>query len=1545
MAALALSLLALASKTFAYEETLVGGEVKVIAGIETVLRVDLQDNVGIKIEPGSKEPYVVPISLGIYTNNPAGYLSYITTNVNRNNSSDNLATALRHNSVSQVIDSLTAEVPFSNFPAGYWGYSIDGGKNFNGVPAANETPVQVNTDAGLSFAVKVPDQQPSGVYSNTIVVSVVTRHVQSESELFSGITYMQDMTQEICETENAGLSKQLIDRRDGKVYWVTKMKDNSCWMTQNLDFEISTSGTTITPADTDVFSTKTLTADSVVSDTSILYLDGGDYYVPHGDYYPDNSSESRFFPTSELASNSTEWHYQVGSFYSWPAATAGSGTADVLMAEADESICPQGWRLPIYSWPILEDRDYSFTKLYNAQPEIYHHSTNTGLTYHVDSMGTAPFYYVDMSGLFTDQPSDDFYTISHSGGWNHFNATYNSNAGMVLWSATANPLGLVGDSWNGALNTYLGYYDSTDALGILTGAKGTGSSDYGVVGPPWGSSSWYSNAGQAFDRSSGASIRCVSKKNDLYSISTMQEVTDEIVKNTGIEATKRLTDTRDGKKYWVTKMYDGNLWMTQNLAFNISSSGTTLYPATSDVLTTKTITATATHGSDYDGIYYYDEGNIAYRAYEYHYESGKLVVDTNNEKISFDPNQQSTQGHYEVGSYYSWYAATAGSAADAVKAGDDAQESICPKGWHLPSNNGNNGVKDVSYDKMMATFLEQNTYISDTYYGTSGGKTRDEYRYYLANYPFEASPIYLFKSGVVDDSGNISGEYEIGAYWSSGLKSRNSNDVYAYQLRIGNDNIRSRYRPSDEAAEKSNYGAKVRCVAVGRDPYTVVFDANGGIGGPTTQSGSSMSRDFTVTLSSLEPAKSGLTFAGWSTDPDAVTAMYQPGETITFSQSPLNLYAVWGPSTIITFDANGGTGSMTDQNIPSGNTRNLRTNEFTKTNYSFAGWSTNPDAVIAEYLNKAEYTSAYVDSNINVTLYAVWMVTLQSFSCDSLLNIGDEITLPDTRDGQMYKVRKEEDGRCWTRTNMRLDFTHLLEDISAANTNNPTNEFVNAARMRPAGSSAWCSDFSTDCNNKILYNTVNIGDHTVGGMGTDFLEYDEYGVYYNYYTATAGNAKHETIKNLGIVGDLCPYGWHLPTGNPGGEMDTLYVSNNSDSDYTIAGFKKSGYYYGSSVSTRGYAPFYWAAGDATSAGLGTYYSGGHADGRTWPQNYGSTIRCVANYDQEFTIVYNANGGEGAPASQTETSNKGKKEIALSSTIPTRANYDFAGWSTDPNAAIGEYEAGQNFVAAKPSTELYAIWVVNMQGFDCSRLTNVGDSIILTDRRDDVAYKVAKLADGHCWMTQDLMLSFGKLKQNISAANTNNPTSDFMSMANANETWSWCAYSGSYCYDRPNIYTRNVWNSGAYTYFYYYNYWTATAGNGTYDFSYGSTTGDICPYGWHLPTGNNTGEYANLMNALGGYNINGVAQYMDSSTTPPAGAIVGALASSPYNFVIGSGYVWNGTVYTGGESTYWTSTTFNQMHAYRFSFGSGYIYPGTSYNNKFHGHSVRCIANY
>ena len=46
---------------------------------------------------------------------------------------------------------------------------------------------------------------------------------------------MQHMTPEICASAFVGETKQLIDWRDGKTYWVAKLADGNCWMTQNLE--------------------------------------------------------------------------------------------------------------------------------------------------------------------------------------------------------------------------------------------------------------------------------------------------------------------------------------------------------------------------------------------------------------------------------------------------------------------------------------------------------------------------------------------------------------------------------------------------------------------------------------------------------------------------------------------------------------------------------------------------------------------------------------------------------------------------------------------------------------------------------------------------------------------------------------------------------------------------------------------------------------------------------------------------------------------------------------------------------------------------------------------------------------------------------------------------------------------------------------------------------------------------------------------------------------------------------------------------------------
>lgn len=74
----------------------------------------------------------------------------------------------------------------------------------------------------------------------------------------------------------------------------------------------------------------------------------------------------------------------------------------------------------------------------------------------------------------------------------------------------------------------------------------------------------------------------------------------------------------------------------------------------------------------------------------------------------------------------------------------------------------------------------------------------------------------------------------------------------------------------------------------------------------------------------------------------------------------------------------------------------------------------------------------------------------------------------------------------------------------------------------------------------------------------------------------------------------------------------------------------------------------------------------------------------------YTVKYNANGGSGAPSSQTKTYGK---TLKLSSTKPTRTGYTFQGWGTSSTDTSVNYAAGANYTSNAAVT-LYAIWKVN-----------------------------------------------------------------------------------------------------------------------------------------------------------------------------------------------------------------------------------------------------------
>lgn len=100
--------------------------------------------------------------------------------------------------------------------------------------------------------------------------------------------------------------------------------------------------------------------------------------------------------------------------------------------------------------------------------------------------------------------------------------------------------------------------------------------------------------------------------------------------------------------------------------------------------------------------------------------------------------------------------------------------------------------------------------------------------------------------------------------------------------------------------------------------------------------------------------------------------------------------------------------------------------------------------------------------------------------------------------------------------------------------------------------------------------------------------------------------------------------------------------------------------------------------NATSA---TYQPGG-----SYTSNSGATLYAVWKINT-YTVSYDANGGSGAPASQTKTYGA---TLTLSKTKPTRTNYNFKGWSKDKSATSPTYSAGGVYTADAPVI-LYAVW--------------------------------------------------------------------------------------------------------------------------------------------------------------------------------------------------------------------------------------------------------------
>lgn len=411
---------------------------------------------------------------------------------------------------------------------------------------------------------------------------------------------------------------------------------------------------------------------------------------------------------------------------------------------------------------------------------------------------------------------------------------------------------------------------------------------------------------------------------------------------------------------------------------------------------------------------------------------------------------------------------------------------------------------------------------------------------------------------------------------------------------------------------------------------TISYNSNGGTG-TMSNTTYTYASSGTTSLRKNTYTKTGYYFYGWHRTQSKATAgerEYTDEQSWNLNNAgpTYTLYTAWKPNNYtVTYNNNGGTGTMENSTATYDQNFITRQNTFTKTGYTFNGWNTSADGTGTE--------------NWSLTAPGVY------------------------ESGQSLK---------WTYTSGRNLYAQWIVNSYILT--------INAGEGILTATSGW----------EIIGNTATKTFNYGSSYGTLPTPTRTGYVFLGWYTSATGGTKVTSNTTMGDSNTEVFAHWAVA------QYTVVYHANTGSgttpNSQTFGYSESINLASSSGLTLSNYTANGWNTASGTNQSSNTHFDNGtvfNSASATFNSNRSVTLY-VHWVGAQYTISYNANGGSGAPASQT--GNYGTS-LSIQTTIPTRTNYYFKGWNTKQDGSGDTYQPGETYNKYLTVT-LYAQWESN-----------------------------------------------------------------------------------------------------------------------------------------------------------------------------------------------------------------------------------------------------------